>query len=380
MALPGEEQVIIIKKRRKKGGDAHHGGAWKVAYADFVTAMMAFFLLLWLLNVTTADQKKGIADYFAPVSVSRTTSGSGGMLGGQSITAPGASISSTAPLSPDVPVVGPPGFASDFNEENEDPSDPTYPKQKPGESKEEHYARLTKQVLQQQPDETAAEFQQRIKEGGLEKLLKEFDGKKQVSDQSIQQYLAEAEARAFQEIAQQIRQAIQSVPELQPLAENVQFDQTPDGLRIQIVDQSKQSMFPAGGTQMYPQARELLGLVAKAMTKLPNKVSLYGHTDSKPFPRGDLRDNWELSVDRANASRRALIAAGLPESRILTVVGKADREPLVTNDPNSPQNRRISIVLHREARAIAPVPDTAATTPVAPQVPPPAPPGPLRPR
>ncbi|MBK3778061.1 chemotaxis protein MotB, partial [Azospirillum brasilense] len=122
----GGERPIIIKK--KKGGHGgHHGGAWKVAYADFVTAMMAFFLLLWLLNVTTSDQRKGIADYFSPTSVSRESSGSGGMLGGRTITAPGAQISPSSPMSADVPVSGPPGHSTQEDEEANDPTDAAPP-------------------------------------------------------------------------------------------------------------------------------------------------------------------------------------------------------------------------------------------------------------
>ncbi len=337
----GGERPIIIKK--KKGGHGgHHGGAWKVAYADFVTAMMAFFLLLWLLNVTTSDQRKGIADYFSPMSVSRENSGSGGMLGGRTITAPGAQISPSSPMSADVPVSGPPGHSTQEDDEANDPTDAAPPpssptEQKSNESRLDYQKRLEEQAKQlgipgQKPGERLSDFAERVKEGG-EKLQD-----------------AQKEARQFQQAATEIRQAIQSVPELEPLAQNLMIDQTPEGLRIQIVDQDRVSMFPGGSGQMYPQTRQLVMQVAKALAKLPNKLSISGHTDGTPFTSGAGRDNWDLSTERANATRRALIAGGIPEERVQDVIGRADRDLLVPDQPGSPRNRRISMVLLREVK------------------------------
>lgn len=351
----GTEQPIIIKK--KKGGHAgHHGGAWKVAYADFVTAMMAFFLLLWLLNVTTSDQRKGIADYFAPASVSQEKSGAGGVLGGLTLASPGAQMSPSAPMSADVPSQGQPGLASTEVDEPTDateertppnvaskkpPQQETVPLDtaeiKPSESRLTHRDRLNKMAEQlgipgQRAGETISDLEDRVAEA-LDKL------KGQQSD-----------AQQFQQTANEIRQAIQSIPELAPLAQNLMIDQTPDGLRIQIVDQERSSMFPGGSAQMFPQTRQLADLVGKALSKLPNKLSISGHTDSVPFAKGAGRDNWDLSTERANAMRRALIGSGIPEDRIQDVTGKADRDLLDTKDPASARNRRISIVLLREAK------------------------------
>jgi chemotaxis protein MotB len=340
----GTEQPIIIKK--KKGGHGgHHGGAWKVAYADFVTAMMAFFLLLWLLNVTTSDQRKGIADYFAPVSVSRESSGSGGVLGGQTITAPGAQISPSSPVSADVPVQGQPGFASRTTEDPLDPTEENVPKpdgsaeQSTSETRRAYQERLEAMAKQlgvpgQKPGERLSDFAERVEEA-KDKLID-----------------AQTEAKRFQQTATEIRQAIQSVPELAPLAQNLIIDQTPDGLRIQIVDQDRVSMFPGGSSQMFPQTRQLIAQLATALGKLPNKLSISGHTDATPFPPGSTRDNWDLSAERANAMRRALVSDGIPESRIQDVVGRASRDLLVPDQPASPRNRRISIVLLREAQAV----------------------------
>ncbi|MEI6557479.1 MAG: flagellar motor protein MotB [Rhodospirillaceae bacterium] len=399
----GDKAPIIIKK--KKGGHGgHHGGAWKVAYADFVTAMMAFFLLLWLLNVVTSDQKRGISDYFAPSSVSRESSGSGGVLGGQSLTVKGALMSPSSPLEADTPGVGPPGFASEEGENAENAGDDsgkhddksnksksaadTDINKKPGESDKQYAERLNQAAeklglpgkavaerledflrrlyesspsyLHQRNDENRSEYQKR-----MDQVAHDFnmpgqkpgeslsDFAKRVLDAAEKLQKVQEEAKQFQQTASDIRQAIQSIPELQEMAKNLVIDTTPDGLRIQIIDQDQTTMFAPGSNQMSPQARELMALLAKAIGRLPNKLSVSGHTDSSPFSRGG-RDNWDLSSERANASRRALIAAGIDESRIINVVGRADRELLIPDDPKSPKNRRIGIVLLREAAAAAP--------------------------
>lgn len=367
MAAGGGEQPIIIKK--KKGGHGgHHGGAWKVAYADFVTAMMAFFLLLWLLNVTTSDQRKGIADYFAPVSVSKESSGAGGMLGGKSITEPGAQTSSSAPISANVPSSGPPGLAQEESDDPVDPLDqpppgkdpnlPDAPKKEVGRKGPGSAPTATgTEDLEIKPSETRGEFQER-----MEKVAKQVGEPGQKPGESLSDFaervkeamekLADGhiEAKQFQQAATEIRQAIQSIPELQPMAQNLMIDQTPDGLRIQIVDQDRVSMFPGGSAAMYPQTRQLMQQLATALGKLPNKLSISGHTDATPFPPGSGRDNWDLSAERANATRRALLAGGIPDSRIQDVVGKADKDLLAPDQPTSPRNRRISIVLLREVQ------------------------------
>ena len=351
----GTEQPIIIKK--KKGGHGgHHGGAWKVAYADFVTAMMAFFLLLWLLNVTTSDQRKGIADYFAPVSVSRETSGSGGMLGGQTVTAPGAQINSSSPMTPDIPttpsLTGVGGEEPMSGAEGGPNSGSAQAEQKPNENRLEYQQRLEQLAKQlgipgQKPGEKLSDFADRVSEATAKLQEQQSEGKQ------------------FQQTANEIRQAIQSIPELQPLAQNLMIDQTPEGLRIQIVDQDRVSMFPGGSAQMYPQTRQLVMQVAQALNKLPNKLSISGHTDATPFTGGG-RDNWDLSTERANATRRALLAGGVPETRVQDVVGRADRDLLVPDQPGSPRNRRISIVLLREAQAKAPAAGGQSAKPAAP--------------
>jgi len=137
---------------------------------------------------------------------------------------------------------------------------------------------------------------------------------------------------------------------LQDLKDHLLVDQTPEGMRIQIVDQEGESMFPSGSAQMYETTRKLLDLVADAVRQLPQQIAIKGHTDSTPYSGDNGYSNWELSTDRANSSRRALMQAGLPAQRIASVVGLADTEPLTADDPTAAKNRRISIILLREIR------------------------------
>jgi len=292
----------IIKRVRKVSGHAHHGGAWKVAYADFVTAMMAFFLLLWLLNATTDEQKRGISNYFAPSSVSDNNSGGGGVLGGTTLTAEGAMPSASG--SPAI-LIGPqpPGF---------------------GEADAEAETR-------------ADRSQERQAE--------------QLDDQELREAAARAEQQEFERTAVALREAIASSPELEELKNSLIVEQTPEGLRIQMVDQTDFAMFPIGSSRMDPRARVLLQKIAEAIARLPNSIAVSGHTDATPYATDRGYSNWELSSDRANASRRVLVELGIDESRITRVVGRADTDPLVPENALSPRNRRISITLLRRAES-----------------------------
>ena len=350
-----KSNAIIIKRIKKGGHGAHHGGAWKVAYADFVTAMMAFFLLLWLLNATTDAQKRGIADYFSPTLATKsTTSGAGGVLGGQTMSVQGSQVSNAAPPAITTELNRP----QDFDESDEDET--------PGRvvnSQEFNYNAAgdpNSDTATPKPNDTpnGAPAQKLTAEerAMLQKLSpgQAVDPSKLTEGQF--QALKEArEEKQFQKAQYELQQAIQKVPDLKPLAQNLVVDRTAEGLRIQLVDQDKSSMFASGSTEMNDSARKLMGLVAQAVAKLPNKVSISGHTDATPFTRPGAMDNWDLSTQRANASRRALVAAGLPADRIETVLGKADTEPMIADDPNNPRNRRVSIVVLRDA-APAPAP------------------------
>jgi len=325
MADP-QAPVIIIRKKRKVAHEGHHGGAWKVAYADFVTAMMSFFLLLWLLNVTTDVERKGIADYFAPASISKSESGAGGVMGGQTITASGAQISwASPPTSQDVtiPTVGK-GEEGDEETKEKDSGE--------GEGK-----------ATQGPD---------VKKANNEGSADNGNATLSKDDKAMMEAM-KSEEEGFKQAEDLLKQAILASPELRDFSNQIMIDRTPEGLRIQIIDRDKFSMFPSGGAVPYERARDLLLLVGKVISKLPNNISVTGHTDNTPFMAGSGRDNWTLSTERANVSRQYLVSAGVEEKRIQRVSGLADRDPFVADDPKDARNRRISIVLLR--KALAPV-------------------------
>ncbi len=281
-------QPIIIKKV-KKGGHGHHGGAWKIAYADFVTAMMAFFLLLWLLNSVTQEQLEGIADYFAPVSVSQTASGAGGILGGKTVTEEGAAQSSTSRDSVTVDLPPPEAGTGGGKDEAE------------GDTSAEEAEEKRQEIEQEQLEDAKAELEE----------------------------------------------TIASIPNMKELTESLLVDNTPEGLRIQLIDRDGVAMFASGGSKMFLHTRRLLELVAKVIIKMPQQISISGHTDAVPFVTDNGFGNWELSADRANATRRELLHDKVPEARFSRIVGKAATEPLLPEDPKHARNRRISIILLR---------------------------------
>jgi chemotaxis protein MotB len=191
----------------------------------------------------------------------------------------------------------------------------------------------------------------------------------QLSQAQLDRMLADREEQRLREAAEQVKQAIQDRIDLKSVAENVRLEITPEGLRIQLIDQDQKSMFPLGSANMQESARKLMEEVAKIIAPLPNKITISGHTDSTPFKGGvGGYSNWELSADRANASRRVLVANGVADSRLALVVGKADKDPLIPNDPAASQNRRISVVVLREQPSSGvgpPRPQSQAQTPAA---------------
>ncbi len=287
---------ILIKKVKKVMAAGHHGGAWKVAYADFVTAMMAFFLLMWLINTTSPQQKRGIADYFAPASVSESTSGSGGILAGTALGDQGAKSDGSQPI---IQALAPPS----------------------------------------PPD---------AKDGKASKAGGASDAKT-----PQQEAAAKREAEDFQSAAASLRQAMQDMPELAELSKQVLVDQTPEGLRIQLIDQEGRSMFEPGSAKPNDRARLLLRAVAKVVSQLRNRITVAGHT-SATITGQKGGDDWALSAARANASRNVLQEAGIDPDRVYQVSGKANSDPLYPDDPTLPGNRRIAIVLLKEAPVLPP--------------------------
>ena len=256
MAGDAKKLQPIIIKRVKKGGHAAHGGAWKIAYADFVTAMMAFFLLMWLLGSTTEGDKKGIADYFStPLKVSLLGGGQGSGDASHVIKGGGQDLS-----------------------------------------------RSTGQV----------------KNGDVEAK------RKTVNLQALKAEQLRAEQKALDELKERIEQKIAANATLSAMSSQIRLDMTRDGLRIQIVDEGNRPMFDSGSAAVKPYMRDLLRAIGSVLGEVPNRLTLEGHTDAAPFGGGDRGySNWELSADRANASRRELIAGGLPDDRTLRVQGLA---------------------------------------------------------
>ncbi|HYF60018.1 MAG TPA: flagellar motor protein MotB [Burkholderiaceae bacterium] len=277
MAAGDKKIQPIVVKRIKKGGHGHHGGAWKIAYADFVTAMMAFFLLMWLLGSTTQGDLKGIADHFnTPLKVA--------LMGGS-----GSGDSSSVIK----------GGGEDMT-------------------------RTTGQVKRGDVDQPE-------KKVNLQALPEEL------------QKMAEQQARM---VRARVEEAIERNPRLRELRAQVRMDVTADGLRIQIVDDQSRPMFDSGSAVVMPYMRELLREIARVLNEVDNRVTLSGHTDDRPFSGGERGySNWELSADRANASRREMLAGGLDERKVLRVVGLSSVVPFDAADPAAPMNRRISIVV-----------------------------------
>lgn len=268
----------IIVKRIKKGGGGHHGGAWKIAYADFVTAMMAFFLLMWLLGSTTKGDLNGISEYFqTPLRV--------GLLGGD-----GSGDSSSVVK----------GGGKD----------------------------LTKKSGQ-------------VKNGSDPPRKQHYDLKKAAAE------LEKLEVNRLKQLQLKLEDVIEKSPELRQFKEQLLIDITSEGLRIQIVDAQNRPMFALAKAELQPHMQLILAEIGTVLNEFDNRISLSGHTDSTPYANGDKGySNWELSADRANASRRQLIAEGHMEARkVLRVVGLADSIHLDKADPFNPINRRISIIV-----------------------------------
>jgi len=293
MAGDSKKLQPIIIKRVKKSGHAKHGGAWKIAYADFVTAMMAFFLLMWLLGSTTEGDKKGIADFFnAPLKVS--------LMGGS------------------------------------------------GSGDSSHVLKGGGQDLSRQGGQ--------VKSGELPPK------KKVISLKALEAEQKRGEIVKLEKLKQKVEEAIAANPKLEAMRSQIRLDMMRDGLRIQIVDELNRPMFDSGSAIVKPYMRELLKEIGHMLSDVPNHVTLEGHTDAQPFSAGERGySNWELSSDRANASRREIIGGGLPEDRVLMVQGLASSKLFIPEEPQNPINRRISvIVMNKEAedRLLKIVPDT----------------------
>ena len=333
---------IVIRRIEVVEG-RHHGGAWKVAYADFVTAMMAFFLLMWLLNATTEDQRKGLADYFSPNNLlSHASSGTGQPFGGKTAFDDGALVSDRGSVQ--ITAGKRQVQANAEAGETEVQADPR-----------EFVAATTSERTEHQQDVSNAALL--LGRTGVP-IAPTFDAASQAADaghpgpteSELRAERARQEKAAFEQAAQQIRDAVKDDPALAELARQLAIDMTPEGLRIQIMDEVQLPMFATGSADPNDRARLLLRKIVPVLARLTQAISISGHTDSAPFPSPG-RTNWELSAERANATRRLLVEGGLPDGRFRTVTGHADRDPLQPNEPLAAANRRISILVLRETQA-----------------------------
>ena len=283
MAGDARKLQPVIIKRVRRGGHATHGGAWKIAYADFVTAMMAFFLLMWLLGSTSEGDRKGIADYFnSPLKISLLGGGTGSGDASHVVKGGGQDLSRTSG---------------------------------------------------------------QVKHGDIEAP------KRALNLQALKAEQRRAEITRMEALKKHVEDVLAANPKLAAMNNQIRVDMTDDGLRIQIVDDRNRPMFDSGSAVVKPYMRELLAQIGRTLAEVPNRLTLEGHTDAAPYSGGEGGySNWELSSDRANASRRELIAGGLPAERVLRVQGLASSTPYDETDRYSPANRRISsTVMNREA-------------------------------
>jgi chemotaxis protein MotB len=272
-----DQQPIIIKKI-KKGGHAHHGGAWKLAYADFVTAMMAFFLLMWLLGTTSEPERRGIAEYFQDPFKASSEGGA-------------------------------------------DVGDRT-------------------SIIQAGGSDITSQDQGQVDKGMTSE-------EKEIAPEEIEQKAEEIERVQLENLKKKIQDKIESTPELTEFKDQIKLEITSEGLRILIVDAQNRPMYKLASAETEPQIKLILKALAPVINELPNRISLNGHTDARPFPVNQQKyTNWELSSDRANAARYELTQGGLAEQKVLRVIGLSSSVPYsATTEPLDPINRRISIIV-----------------------------------
>jgi chemotaxis protein MotB len=324
MAAKGNnERPIIIVRKKKKAARVHHGGAWKVAYADFVTAMMAFFMVMWLVTAVSKEQRAAIFDYFKNPSMEpgKSSKPAPGQMGpGGASTSPinlHGGLDAMRPAIAKIKDVG--GTAAPVlsrSDKNQDGSNSVKSTEHPP-----------------TPQEAAA-VQQANERKKLESLMAE------------------------------LRQAVDKSQALEPFKDQLLLDITPEGVRIQIVDAQNRPMFDVGSAHLRDYTTAILRELAPYLDSVPNRISLTGHTDVRPYPSTNGYTNWELSADRANAARRALTAGGLPDAKISRVVGLSSSVLFDKQQPQSPINRRISIVvMTKQAEEAALKTDVASETP-----------------
>jgi chemotaxis protein MotB len=311
-APPPEESAeplapIIVKKIIDEGHGGAHGGAWKIALADMMTAMMAFFLLMWLLGATNTDQRKSIADYFKPTALTRSaitvnsTSGSQGLLGGQSI------IDDQALPNP--------------------------------------AAQTGLMQILTPRDDTGSKSTEKSGDKDQDKAKdKDKNGADNLTEEEKQEIAQKQDQKNFEKLEKELEEKLSEDKSLQKLKEQVIFVREKEGLRIEIIDKADFSMFPSGTSLPSGKAEKLMAEISKSLASMPNKIKVRGHTDSVIFNNKG-RNNWSLSAERAEAIRQVMAKTGIDEKRWSRIEGVADTEHFNPANPTDPRNRRISITL-----------------------------------
>lgn len=293
---------IIIRGKKNHSHESHGShGVWKIAYADFMTALMAFFLMMWLTSATPENVRKGMANYFAPVGNAINISGTSSVLeGGQSL---------------------------------------------------EDIGNLEKMKLEQSIFSPTTNYNASPKQQGdaddqdqIEPTLPTPDSKKANSENSA----ALKEQQVFEEAQKTLKESIIKDPVLQKMSDNILINITPEGLKIELTDKNNTNMFAIGGKQLLDGMTLTLTQITKVIKLLPNQINITGHTDARPYGANAAYNNWDLSTDRALEARRFLVTSGFPEQKIASVVGKASNELLNPSDPLASSNRRISILVLRQ--------------------------------
>jgi chemotaxis protein MotB len=325
--MAANTQPKIFKKYEIIEGGGHHGGGWKVAYADFMTAMMAFFLLMWILASSDEQKLRGIAEYFTNASMP----GGIGVLDGSTLGPPGTLTASNGSVVARGSELGKIDDPAPARWEVRDTTPTSDPKEK---------VQGTHEGVHENP--AAADASETNMRAGT-------------SDSTTEAEHALDEMK-FEQLQNEIRQAMQDNPDLDPLMQNVIFEQTPEGLHIQIIDQEGKPMFQSGRAEMAGATNTLLRNLGTSLASLSNPIVLSGHTDSIRFADSAKYDNWDLSSDRANATRRVFESSGVSRDRIIRVSGMADTQLLVPETPTDPSNRRISIMVRYQDKVPASAP------------------------
>ncbi|MFY0597955.1 MAG: OmpA family protein [Cognatishimia sp.] len=357
--------VNIIRKIEVVEGHGHHGGAWKVAYADFMTAMMAFFLLMWILSSSDEQKLRGIAEYFT----NATLPGGSGVLDGATLGPPGTMTASNGATVARGAEFGEADDPSPAKWEVMDTTPTADPEMKTRGTTVGHHenpaAGAASEVFQQNANDDAVTNQQSA--GKAEDAAETTDPNQAAAAQSMTQsdattHVEDSEKMAagdvdnakpdhtadeerFEDLKAKILQAMQASPDLAPLQENIMFEKTPDGMLIQIVDSKGKPMFASGSADMNSATIKLMALLGQSLVELPNDMVITGHTDAVPFSNRKSYDNWDLSTDRANAMRRVLKNNGVTPDRFTRVSGMAATQLLKPEAPKDASNRRIEVLL-----------------------------------